>query len=319
MDKQKLDNPHFCLLEELYHDVFDIILNFISTEVEILFQQMLKLSLLSKKMRSMIFENHTFSAQTIFEQYFWPQYSLQNDCFALYEPVSVYKSLGKGLKTIYLFKTSNKIKSQVGEEYLKIIKMDRKTLENDYRLNVKKYYDTLLELKDDQKLLNKIRSQQIVLQTYPIVYLLDRKLYLENQELILDKPKKVYYWGQYSKHNQMPFETTNLKMIRPMGLIGRTNDGVHKGSTHIYIGFKNDKLYAYDHPTKTLITCNQILNIKSFSSADKEYVISEGKCSCADFKYHGPRKCKHIEEVINNCSTYNLVPEFRNYLLKLYS
>ena len=63
-----------------------------------------------------------------------------------------------------------------------------------------------------------------------------------------------------------------------------------------------------------------VVQVKSFSRSDENYDVDyqSGTCNCSNFQFCGPRKCKHIKDVINNYSHYGLTQNQCNHLLTLY-
>lgn len=60
------------------------------------------------------------------------------------------------------------------------------------------------------------------------------------------------------------------------------------------------------------------VNSETVPSQKYRIYLRKGECTCPDFKYHGPRKCKHIAAVMQYPQSYGLAIGDVNHLKTLY-
>lgn len=63
------------------------------------------------------------------------------------------------------------------------------------------------------------------------------------------------------------------------------------------------------------------IEVASETTPNLKYTINlnKGECSCPDFKYHGPKKCKHLKLVMENPNNYGLSADDLSLLKSMYN
>ncbi len=265
------------ILENLYRDVFNIILSFLSTDLEILYKEILNLSLVSKRIRRMLFTEHYYTILRIFERYFWPKFSLKNGFFGQFDAHSVYANLGHGLKSILLCSASDQKKlcsSRLKDlDYEEINQKLKNLMERFYKTLLDSDQNKLLQELDNQKKILRIFQDNEFVSKYPtVIFCLDTDslIIIENgieTKLVIEKPKEVVYFRgrydsnttYYTPHLDLPFNIRNSKMTFVSGRNTNVRDKspYYVGEPLVIVGYQNDKCYCFLKNHNLLCGCTE--------------------------------------------------------------